>query len=43
MNAPQLNLGGWVFLLGAWTAIIGVAVWCVLRLMRSSAQGPGPG
>ena len=32
----RLTIGGWLFAVTAWLAIIGLAAWCMTRLLRRS-------
>lgn len=32
--APQMTTGGWVFMLGAWTAILSLVVFCFSKILR---------
>ncbi len=34
--ATGLNLGGWIFLLASWGVIIGVTIWCFVKLLAGS-------
>ncbi len=34
--AQGLNLGGWIFLLASWGFIIGLTIWCFVRILGSS-------
>lgn len=38
--ATGLNLGGWIFLPASWGLIIGVTIWCFVKLLadNKSAQ-----
>ncbi len=33
-EAPQMTTGGWIFMLGAWTAIISLAAFCFSKVLR---------
>jgi hypothetical protein len=32
--AESLTLGGWLFMVGAWTAIVALNVWCFRRIFQ---------
>lgn len=31
--ASGLNLGGWIFLLASWAFIIGLTIWCFVKIL----------
>jgi hypothetical protein len=38
MTEAGLNLGGWIFLITAWSAIISVTVFCFRRVLSTHNQ-----
>ncbi len=34
--ATGLTMGGWIFLLSSWGIIIGVTIWCVVKLVAGN-------
>jgi hypothetical protein len=34
-EAQQLTTGGWVFMIGAWTAIITLVIFCFSKVIRN--------
>jgi len=38
----QMSTSGWVFMIVSWAAILGVAVYCLIRTLRSKKSPDGP-
>jgi hypothetical protein len=36
--APEMTTGGWIFMIGAWTAIISLAIFCFSRVLRNGKR-----
>lgn len=34
--APEMTTGAWIFIAGAWTAIISLVVFCFSKILRGS-------
>lgn len=34
-EAPEMTTGGWVFMIGAWTGIISLAIFCFSKVLRN--------
>ena len=34
-EAPEMTTGGWVFMIGAWTAIISLVIFCFSKVIRN--------
>jgi len=39
--SPTLDLGGWLFLVGAWLSIIALTVWCLVRVLATRDRWGG--
>jgi hypothetical protein len=39
--SPTLDLGGWLFLAGAWLSITGLTVWCLARVLATRNRWGG--
>ncbi len=35
VEAPQMTTGEWIFMLGAWTAIMSLAAFCFSKVLRN--------
>ena len=36
-----MTLGGWIFMLASWAAILGLFTYCMVRTLRSDRTGSG--
>jgi hypothetical protein len=33
-----MTIGGWILLIAAWGGIIGLTLWCIIRVLRTPRQ-----